>query len=39
MQFYIPVPTGGAIVIVAALVFVLTTIIRTSTARFRGASV
>ncbi|KAB0549919.1 metal ABC transporter permease [Pseudomonas argentinensis] len=39
MQFYIPVPTGGAIVIAAALVFVLTTIIRTSTARFRGASV
>ncbi|WP_027910819.1 metal ABC transporter permease [Pseudomonas sp. URMO17WK12:I4] len=39
MQFYIPVPTGGAIVIVAALVFALTTIIRASTGRFRGASV
>ncbi|OLU33853.1 metal ABC transporter permease [Pseudomonas sp. PA27(2017)] len=39
MQFYIPVPTGGAIVIVAALVFALTTIIRASSARFRGASV
>jgi len=33
------VPTGGAIVIVAALVFVVTTVIRATTARFRGASV
>ena len=39
MQFHIPVPTGGAIVIVAALVFVVTTVIRATTARFRGASV
>jgi zinc transport system permease protein len=39
MQFHIPVPTGGAIVIVAALVFVATTVIRATASRFRGASV
>jgi zinc transport system permease protein len=39
MQFHIPVPTGGAIVLVAALVFVLTTIIRATSSRFRGTSV
>ena len=39
MQYQIPVPTGGAIVIVAALVFVVTAVIRATTSRFRGASV
>jgi zinc transport system permease protein len=39
MQYHIPVPTGGAIVLVAALVFIATTIIRATAARFRGASV
>jgi len=39
MQFHIPVPTGGAIVIVAALVFALTTLIRGTAPQFRGASV
>lgn len=39
MQFHLPVPTGGAIVLVAALVFIATTIIRASSARFQGASV
>jgi zinc transport system permease protein len=39
MQYQIPVPTGGAIVIIAALVFVVTAVIRASTSRFRGASV
>ncbi|MDP9782640.1 metal ABC transporter permease [Pseudomonas fluorescens] len=39
MQFHIPVPTGGAIVIVAALVFVITTVMRATASRFRGASV
>ena len=37
MQFHIPVPTGGAIVLVAALVFAITTVIRATATRFRGA--
>lgn len=39
MQFHIPVPTGGAIVIVAALVFAFTTLIRGTAPQFKGASV
>ena len=39
MQFHIPVPTGGAIVLVAAQVFLVTLIIRATFSRFRGASV
>lgn len=38
MQFHIPVPTGGAIVLVAALVFLATAIIRATSPRFTGAS-
>ncbi|WP_445289311.1 metal ABC transporter permease [Variovorax atrisoli] len=37
MQFHLPVPTGGAIVLAAAAVFVLTTIVRASASRFRSA--
>ncbi len=37
MQLELPVPTGGAIVLVAALMFVVTTIIRTTLPRFRAA--
>lgn len=37
MQFNIPVPTGGAIVLVAAAIFIVTTIIRATAPRFRGA--
>lgn len=39
MQFELPVPTGGAIILVAAMVFVVTTIMRVTFARFRSASV
>jgi zinc transport system permease protein len=39
MQLELPVPTGGAIVLVAALMFVMTTIIRTTMPRFRVAGV
>lgn len=39
MQLELPVPTGGAIVLVAALVFVVTTIIRAALPRFRAAGV
>lgn len=38
MQFQIPVPTGGAIVLVAAMVFVVTTVVRATSSRFRGVS-
>lgn len=38
MQFQIPVPTGGAIVLVAALVFAVTTVVRATLSRFRSAS-
>jgi zinc transport system permease protein len=37
MQFQIPVPTGGAIVLVAAMVFVVTTVCRATLSRFRSA--
>lgn len=36
MQLALPVPTGGAIVLVAALMFVVTTIMRTTMPRFRA---
>ncbi|MGE3891973.1 MAG: metal ABC transporter permease [Steroidobacteraceae bacterium] len=36
MQLALPVPTGGAIVLVAALAFVVTTIMRTTMPRFRA---
>ena len=39
MQLGLPVPTGGAIVLVAALVFVVTTIMRTTMSRFRSTGV
>lgn len=39
MQFQIPVPTGGAIVMVAALVFAITTIVRAAAPRFKGARI
>lgn len=39
MQLGLPVPTGGAIVLVAALVFVVTTILRTTMSRFRATGV
>jgi len=38
MQFYIPVPTGGAIVLVAASIFILTAAVRASVGRFRAAN-
>lgn len=38
MQFHLPVPTGGAIVLVAASVFIATTVVRATASRFRGAS-
>jgi len=39
MQFFIPVPTGGAIVLVAATIFGVTVVVRSMSGRFRGASV
>jgi zinc transport system permease protein len=39
MQFDLPVPSGGAIIMVAASIFVLTTIIRITVSRFREAEV
>jgi zinc transport system permease protein len=39
MQFELPVPTGGAIIMVAASIFVLTTIIRATFPGFRSAGV
>lgn len=39
MQFDLPLPSGGAIIMVAAAFFVLTTIIRVTLSRFREASV
>jgi zinc transport system permease protein len=38
MQFFIPVPTGGAIVLVAAAIFLVTVVVRSAGGRFRGAS-
>jgi zinc transport system permease protein len=37
MQFDLPVPSGGAIIMVAASIFVLTTVIRITASRFREA--
>ena len=37
MQFDLPVPSGGAIIMVAASIFVLTTVIRIAASRFREA--
>lgn len=39
MQFDLPVPSGGAIIMVAASIFILTTIIRIVVPRFREAQV
>jgi len=39
MQFDLPVPSGGAIIMVAACIFILTTIIRVVVPRFREAQV
>jgi zinc transport system permease protein len=39
MQLGLPVPTGGAIVLVSALVFVATTILRATLSRFRATGV
>jgi zinc transport system permease protein len=39
MQFDLPVPSGGAIIMVAASIFVLTTVIRITVSRFREAEV
>jgi zinc transport system permease protein len=39
MQFELPVPTGGAIILIAAIMFVLTTIVRATFSRFRSAGV
>ncbi len=39
MQFDLPLPSGGAIIMVAASFFVLTTIIRVTLSRFREAAV
>ena len=37
MQFDLPLPSGGAIIMVASIFFVITTIIRTTTSRFSDA--
>jgi hypothetical protein len=37
MQYDLAIPSGGAIVFVAGILFVLTTIIRSSLGRFREA--
>lgn len=39
MQFDLPLPSGGAIILVAASIFVVTTLIRATTRRFREAGV
>ena len=39
MQLGLPVPTGGAIVLVSALVFVVTTMMRATLSRFRATGV
>lgn len=39
MQFNIPVPTGGAIVLVAAAIFIATTVVRATAPRFRSAGI
>lgn len=38
MQYDLPIPSGGAIVIIAALIFAVTTIIRIIMSRFGGAT-
>ncbi|MDQ0080934.1 zinc transport system permease protein [Variovorax boronicumulans] len=39
MQLHIPVPTGGAIVLVAAAIFVFTSVVRARAPRFRSAGI
>jgi zinc transport system permease protein len=39
MQFDLPVPSGGAIILVAASIFVMTTVVRITASRFREAEV
>jgi len=39
MQFDLPLPSGGAIIMVAASIFVITTIIRVTTSRFAEARI
>ena len=39
MQFDLPLPSGGAIIMVAASIFAITTVIRATTARFTEAEV
>ncbi len=39
MQLDLPVPSGGAIIMVATAIFVLTTVIRITVSRFREAEV
>ena len=39
MQLHIPVPTGGAIVLVAAVIFIFTSVVRASAPRFRSAGI
>ena len=39
MQYNIPVPSGGAIILVAATLFAITTVLRNVQVAFRAASV
>jgi zinc transport system permease protein len=39
MQLDLPLPSGGAIIMIAASFFLLTTLIRVTTSRFREAEV
>jgi zinc transport system permease protein len=39
MQFDLPIPSGGAIIMVATAIFVLTMVIRITVSRFREAEV
>jgi zinc transport system permease protein len=39
MQLELPVPTGGAIVLIAAMIFGVTTVIRAMVSRYRAAGV
>jgi zinc transport system permease protein len=39
MQYDLALPSGGAIVLAAAVIFVITTIIRSTSGRFREAGV
>jgi zinc transport system permease protein len=38
MEFDLPVPSGGAIILCAAAIFVVTTVIRAGAVRFREAA-